>query len=139
MVGLGHEGLWNQADGLEVSEGLDRSEGPAALGGYLKQVRSVSGDSLRSVGDATGFSPAYLLKIERGEVKTPSPHLLKALSRHFSIPYATLMRQAGYPGDDERARRPSAIADAIAGQDLSEAEQRAILAFIASLRAARAD
>lgn len=73
------------------------------LGRRLLQLRKHTGRSLKSVADAAGISTAYLQKLERDEVKAPSPHVLRALSGALEVPYSDLMELAGYvlPGMDE--------------------------------------
>jgi transcriptional regulator with XRE-family HTH domain len=109
---------------------------PSRLGEELRGLRRLSGQSLRTVGEAVGFSAAYLLKLENGEVVSPSPHALRALSTHFAVSYVALMALAGYAtADEELAREPSGVlADAVAGQPMTAEEQRAVAAFLVSLR-----
>jgi len=55
------------------------------LGTQLRDVRALRGDSLRSVAAGTGISAAYLLKLEQGQVTTPSPHVLLNLAKHYDV------------------------------------------------------
>lgn len=110
------------------------------LGEQIRNLRAMRGESLRAVADATGYSTAYLQKLEKGDVKGPSPHLLQALARHFAVSYLSLMDMAGYATEDaekSKRRRLSPVAEAIISEDFSAAEQRAIAAFVASLKAGR--
>lgn len=108
------------------------------LGSQLKDVRALRGDSLRTVASATGISAAYLLKLEQGQVTTPSPHVLLNLSKHYEVSYLQLMQLAGYATDDgpRHSRRPvGVLAEALAAQELTPEEERAMTAFLSSLRA----
>jgi GTP cyclohydrolase IA len=81
------------------------------LGAELAGRRRERGESLRAVSDAAAISTAYLQKLERCEVKAPSPHVLRALAAALDLPYDHLMGLAGYlhpsgPGiDRERIER----------------------------------
>ena len=112
------------------------SSSPARLGEELRGLRRLSGQSLRTVGEAVGFSAAYLLKLENGEVQSPSPHALRALAGHFGVSYVALMDLAGYATSDEAGdvAPQGVLADAIASQPLTPEEQRAVAAFLVSLR-----
>lgn len=52
--------------------------------------------SLKAVAEPAGISPAYLVKLERGDVKCPSPHVLHRLAQSLGADYLELMRRAGY-------------------------------------------
>ena len=66
------------------------------LGAYLVSVRKERGRSLKSVADEAGISTTYLRKLEQGEVRSPSPHILRATSSVLKISYRELMDLAGY-------------------------------------------
>ena len=66
------------------------------LGTELRNAREQAGASLQAVADSAKISTAYLHKIERGEVNTPSPHVLRRLACSIGVPYLRLMELAGY-------------------------------------------
>jgi GTP cyclohydrolase I len=70
--------------------------GENALGVTLRQARRATGRSLASVAGDARVSQAYLSKLERGQVRSPSPRLLSALGRVLAIPPGELMALAGY-------------------------------------------
>ena len=76
------------------------------LGARLAARRRERGESLKVVADAAAISTAYLQKLERCEVKAPSPHVLRALAGALDVAYADLMGLAGYldrdPGVDRQ-------------------------------------
>jgi GTP cyclohydrolase I len=72
-----------------------------SLGTRLRELRKVERRSLKSVADGAGISIAYLQKLERDEVKAPSPHVLRGLARTLDDSYAELMELAGYAVTDE--------------------------------------
>lgn len=108
----------------------------STLGNQLSQLRDLRGQTLRTVAESAGISGAYLLKLERDDVQSPSPHVLRRLAAHFRVSYLGLMHLAGYDVTDEDDRAPAVgvLADALAAEPLTHEEQRAVAAFLTSLR-----
>ena len=110
------------------------------LGGQLQTVRDTRGLSLKSVADPAEISPTYLQKLERGEVRNPSPHVLHRLAGVLDVSYVELMKLAGYvvpasSAESEGGRNGSSIlAQALSSEDLSEDEERQVADFLAYLR-----
>ena len=72
-----------------------------SLGIRLRDLRKGGRRSLKSIADGAGISVAYLQKLERDEVKSPSPHVLRGLARTLDCSYAELMKLAGYAVTDD--------------------------------------
>jgi transcriptional regulator with XRE-family HTH domain len=106
------------------------------LGADLRQLRELRNATLRRVADAADISAAYLLKLERGDVQSPSPHVLKRLATYFKLSYLDLMALAGYAvSDAEVAPEPRGVlASALAAEPLTDSEERAVTAFLVALR-----
>lgn len=112
-----------------------------SLGDYLTLVRKVKKMTLREVQEATDsqVSNAYLSQLETGKITRPSPNVLHALARVYSIPYDVLMEKAGYlappaqTGVLRSAQRPAARG-ALAGEQLSKEEEEKLLEYLAFLR-----
>ena len=104
------------------------------LGEQLRSVRSTLGLSLKAVAEPAEISTTYLQKLEGGEVRNPSPNILHRLAETLNVPYADLMRLAGYVVPDGDAGTASPFEHALASSDLSDDERRAVAAFIAHLR-----
>jgi transcriptional regulator with XRE-family HTH domain len=66
------------------------------LGRALNRARESSQQSLEGVARPAKISAAYLHKLERGQVKTPSPRVLARLAGVLGVPYLRLMQLAGY-------------------------------------------
>lgn len=109
---------------------------PQRLGRELASARQAFGQSLRDVASASGISPAYLQKLERGHVGEPSPKILARVATALRLDYRKLFELAGYdvPADRGQRRSPS---PRFAAADLTEAEERAVAAFIDHLVAQR--
>ena len=109
---------------------------PLRLGADLRQLRELRRSTLRGVADATDISAAYLLKLERGDVQSPSPRVLRRLAMHFKVSYLDLMALAGYAVSDSGvAPQPRGVlASALAAEPLTENEERAMTAFLLALR-----
>lgn len=109
----------------------------APLGRTLKSIREVAGRSLKAVAGPAGISPAYLMKLERGEVASPSPHVLHRLAAALGVEYVELMRLAGYVVPEAGDRRFGALAQALSSQDLTEDEARAVAAYLQMYRSGK--
>ncbi len=104
-----------------------------SLGAQLHEVRRLKGLSLKAAAEPAGISAAYLQKLERDEVKRPSPHVLYALSEVLNVPYETLMELAGYvvpaAGKNE-VIATSALSHALSSEDLSEDEAEVLARYL---------
>jgi transcriptional regulator with XRE-family HTH domain len=65
-----------------------------SLGTVLKAARGRR--SMRLVGEAAEISTAYVQKLERDQVETPSPNVLYRLAGVLDVPYSQLMQEAGF-------------------------------------------
>jgi HTH-type transcriptional regulator, competence development regulator len=109
------------------------------LGVTLFDVRQLRKRSLKSVADQAEISPAYLQKLERGDVKSPSPHVLLALGEALDIPYERLMELAGYLVPRTRRRRGErpgvqVLAQALNSEQLTADELAALARYLAWYR-----
>jgi transcriptional regulator with XRE-family HTH domain len=52
--------------------------------------------SLRQLARLSGVSNAYISQVETGERGTPSPDVIKKLSRALNVPYEDMMKAAGH-------------------------------------------
>lgn len=116
------------------------------LGEAIAEARSRKQLSLQAAAGPAKISTAYLQKLERGAVGSPSPHVLRRVAAALDLDYLQLMRLAGYLSEDEASLGPArpVIHDATGelytrlGQArLSEDEARAVMAFIQHLVAER--
>ena len=74
----------------------ERGLGYAALGAYLRELRTRKGLSLRELASGTGFSNGYLSQVETGAKKTvPSLKVLSALAEFYDIGLDTLLFVSG--------------------------------------------
>lgn len=106
------------------------------LGRELSSARLASKRSLREVAGEAEISAAYLQKLERGQVEEPSPRILRRLATVLGVDYRKLMELAGYESPVARPpRNPMAVRFADAG--LTQAEERAVAAFVDHLLAQR--
>jgi len=92
----------------------------------LKRVREQRGWSLARTGRDAGVSTAYVQKLERDEVRSPSPHKLRALGDALGIPFDEIMGLAGYavpdPGSSGEDGSVRVLAQALQAEDLSANE-----------------
>lgn len=104
-----------------------------SLGAQLHEVRRLKDLSLKAVSERAGISAAYLQKLERNEVKRPSPHVLHALAEVLEVPYVALMEAAGYvvPVADEKKVKPgSVLAHALSSEDVTEEEAEVLARYL---------
>lgn len=98
----------------------------AELGRRLRSVREFKGWSLARVADEAGVSAAYIQKLERGGVVSPSPHKLHSLAQALEIPYEETMRLAGYDLSKSEVSNGEAavriLATALLAENLTPAE-----------------
>lgn len=115
------------------------------MGGHLRAVRLAAGLSLRAVEDRTGgrVRNGYLSQIENGDIKRPSPSVLRDLAEVFGLDYAQLLERAGHPVPAGTDATPHPQVGVIAGiptaalADLTEAEAREVLDFLAFVKSRR--
>lgn len=109
---------------------------PSVLGARLREVRELRGLSLRAVAEPAGISAAYLQKLERGAVESPSPHALHGLAEVLDTSYSDLMALAGYVVSDpaRQVRIPMLIADDHSSEPLDDDEARQLAEYLAFLR-----
>ncbi len=111
------------------------------LGLRLQQVRELRNRSLRDVAASADISASYLQKIERGQVKNPSPNVLHTLAAELRIPYSELMRLAGYVvprgGAGRTPMAGNVLAHALSSEELTEEESTAVAEYLAWYRQRR--
>ncbi|WP_068773734.1 helix-turn-helix domain-containing protein [Paenibacillus sp. FJAT-26967] len=62
----------------------------------LRDLRKLKGYTIRELADRSGVSAGYISQLENGNRNAPSPDVLMKLSEGLNIPYADLMKIAGY-------------------------------------------
>jgi HTH-type transcriptional regulator, competence development regulator len=115
----------------------ETTNAPQHLGSRLRQARDLKERSLSAVAKDADISTAYLQKLEVGDVRQPSPHVLHALSTVLDIDYAELMRLAGYvipSGGGGRPRRRNELTHALSSEELTEDEADALAEYLSWYR-----
>jgi transcriptional regulator with XRE-family HTH domain len=111
------------------------------LGKKLHIARTGKKLSLESVAGPAKISGAYLHKLERGLVDSPSPRVLARLAVVLEISYLNLMELAGYLDEvqlaEVRLRELSPQSHPLANQQLTPDEWRIVGVFIKTLIAQR--
>ena len=67
-----------------------------AFGPYLKQLREQQSYSINQLAEAAGISNSQISRIENGVRGVPKPATIRKLADALSVPYADMMKQAGY-------------------------------------------
>jgi transcriptional regulator with XRE-family HTH domain len=108
----------------------------------LRVLRAVNGLSLSRAARGAGISAAYLQKLERGHVTTPSPRALYGLARLYNYPYERLMELCDYPipgrPEPRDYDRVAELAEAFERASLTNEEAEALAMILAEYRAAAA-
>ena len=106
-----------------------------SLGHELRSARKRKALTLQEVAEPAKISLTYLQKLERGGVNSPSPRVLKRLADVLDISYGRLMELADYlaPSPSPHPHIPKELVN----KRLSEAEWRAVLAFVGYLEGQR--
>jgi transcriptional regulator with XRE-family HTH domain len=106
------------------------------LATLLRGARAMRELSVRRAASRAGISGTYLSNLEAGNIKEPSPHILRSLAMVYEgsrVSYADLMRAAGYIMPDIEAT-PTAISalDLALGLQtpLSDDERAALLEYL---------
>lgn len=110
------------------------------LGKELRKTREEKGVSLETVANPAKISAAYLHKLERGVVNSPSPRVLARVALVLEVSYLRLMELAGYLDEEQLAQvhtREQPHPHPLAGQQLTAEEWREVGAFIKTLIARR--
>src|SRR5207244_2383127 len=97
-----------------------------------QQLRVLRGESLNGVARAAEISAAYLQKLERNEVKEPSPHILLRLSKALRVPYEELMKLYGYVHGSRAMKKSdvSVLAQALNSENLTDEELKALARYL---------
>jgi HTH-type transcriptional regulator, competence development regulator len=112
----------------------------ASLGEYLRRRRESlavedSAFSLRQVAARCGITPAYLSRVERGEVGPPGEETLLRLAKDLDEDPDAMLAMAGKISADLRAvilARPQLFAELI--RQLKEMPDRAVLRLVREVR-----
>jgi transcriptional regulator with XRE-family HTH domain len=109
------------------------------LGSRLREIRELRSLSLNELARRAKISAAYLQKLEKGDVKEPSPHILQSLATQLKIPYSSLMKLAGYlvPTTAKGSKDQNSLAHALSSEDLTDDEVKALARYLAWYRHSR--
>jgi HTH-type transcriptional regulator, competence development regulator len=110
------------------------------FGDHVRQIREArrSGDasfSLRQVAQRVGVEPAYLSKVERGEVPPPSEQMIARLADELGEDPDVLLALGGKVSAELQAiirQRPKLFADLL--RQLKEAPDHAVLRLVREVR-----
>jgi transcriptional regulator with XRE-family HTH domain len=106
------------------------------LGKRLRGIRELRKLSLNELARRADISAAYLQKLERDDVKSPSPHILLSLARELTIPYASVMQLAGYviPKSAKGPKERNSLAHALSSEKLTDDEVEALTRYLSWYR-----
>ena len=110
------------------------------FGDYIRQIREQLRESdkrysLRQTAQRIGVEPAYLSKIERGDVAPPSEATIRRLAQDLGVDVDVLLAMAGKVSSDLREiimRRPRLFAELI--RQLKDAPDPAVLRIVREVR-----
>ena len=111
-----------------------------SFGDYIRQIREQLRESdkrysLRQTAQRIGVEPAYLSKIERGDVAPPSEATIRRLAQDLGEDVDVLLAMAGKVSSDLREiimRRPRLFAELI--RQLKDAPDPAVLRIVREVR-----
>jgi transcriptional regulator with XRE-family HTH domain len=107
------------------------------LAELLADARKRKELTLRAVQDSIGISNAYLSQLETGKVQSPSPVVLHKLAELYELPYAVVMRAAGYPVPKESASSSSEVRLAARIGRVTPDEEDALVDYLRFIRSRR--
>ena len=112
-----------------------------SLGEELKSAREGKKLSLQAVSEPAKISATYLQKLEKGIVRSPSPHVLRRIGKVLDIPYLRLMMLSGYinRGLIQSAKHTDMVAEETESMldGLNKKELESVRAFIRYLKEER--
>jgi transcriptional regulator with XRE-family HTH domain len=108
-----------------------------SVGATLRRARKLRALSAVEAARAAGISAAYLSKLENDAVKKPSPPVLLQLSEALGVPYAELMRLAGYQLPDDSPASSVVNANAALFADVTDEERDELVEYLAWFRSRR--
>lgn len=103
------------------------------LGNKLKQLRDLSGLTLRQIEEATGVSNAYLSQLENDKIKKPSAQFLYKLSSIYRVDICELLYAAGLIKEDQFKIETGFIKHINAGEITPE-EEKSLIEYLQFLR-----
>lgn len=111
-----------------------------ALGEVVREARQEKGWTLREAADATGIHNAHLSQIESGKILQPGQAILWTLAETYDLDFTKLLRLAGHTTKSAAAGRRS-LAGAVLRSldDLTDDEQRALLAYMEQMKREQGD
>jgi transcriptional regulator with XRE-family HTH domain len=103
MLACGHPPTARSANDLNwqfrIKSNIPRAERPPfghrGLGGLLRQTRQAQHVGLRELARRVNISPAYLSKIETGQLQPPAEDKLVAMAQQLNLDSDALLAQAG--------------------------------------------
>ncbi len=111
-----------------------------SFGDYIRQIREQLRESdkrysVRQTAQRIGVEPAYLSKIERGDVAPPSEATIRRLAQDLGVDVDVLLAMAGKVSSDLREiimRRPRLFAELI--RQLKDTPDHAVLRIVREVR-----
>jgi transcriptional regulator with XRE-family HTH domain len=103
---------------------------PRDIGGFIKDLRSKAGVSLRQLADQAGVSNPYLSQIERG-LRKPSAEVLQQIASALRVSTPMMYLRAGLLDDRDG---PGVIAAITADADLTVAQKQSLIQIYESFR-----
>lgn len=101
-------------------------EGLGELGGFIRAQRELARLSLRQLSDLSQVSNAYLSQVERGLYR-PSAQILKSIADALQISHESVYARAGLLDEDDQARKPPGVEEAIRLDERLTPEQKETL------------
>jgi transcriptional regulator with XRE-family HTH domain len=101
-------------------------EGLGELGEFIRAQRELARLSLRQLSDLSQVSNAYLSQVERGLYR-PSAQILKSIADALQISHESVYARAGLLDEDDQARTPPGVEEAIRLDERLTSEQKETL------------
>ncbi len=100
------------------------------VGNVIQKIRTLRGLSLNATAKIAKISPAYLQKLERNEVREPSPHVLHRLADALSMQYTELMQLYGYLKSGANSTDRRLLGHALDSENLTTDELEAVTQYL---------
>lgn len=104
------------------------------LGNVIREARELQSKTLKTLAEEAHVSAAYIQKLEKGLVDSPSPNKIQAIADALGLDYMALMRTAGYIENVADQAMPDELSHVLQSANLNDEERQQVANFVKFLK-----